>query len=178
MIVIALGLVVIALVATWALRWRRGTDGLESKPAAQTKTPRTYWVTAAALIAFGIPTGFSIGIPFIVLGLALLVLAPFRDRPGIFWPTLAGIGGFFATFVLSAPLSCSSTASDGGPPSTTTCHNLVGLNYSGPANYNPSIMPAAAVALGAGLAIAALTFLVLHQASDRPGESSTGSAGP
>jgi hypothetical protein len=52
-----------------------------------------YWAGIGFLVVFGFITGFSIGIPFLILGLVLLVMG-LRRGPG--WPSdlglLAGAG--------------------------------------------------------------------------------------
>jgi hypothetical protein len=50
-----------------------------------------YWITSLGLIAFGFLGMFSIGRPFFLVGLAMLVLGPVRRRPMIFWPSLLAV---------------------------------------------------------------------------------------
>ena len=100
-------------------------------------------------------TGFSIGQPFLLVGLTLLALRPFRKRPEIFIPTLAAVIAYNLGYWAVAPFTCvagSATSS----ASTTVCSSLIGLRYSGEGIYNPSLLPA----LGVGLLAAGLTALV------------------
>ena len=45
-----------------------------------------YWIAAVTLVVLGFLGAFSIGGPFLMLGVAMLALGPFRHRPRIFWP--------------------------------------------------------------------------------------------
>lgn len=114
-----------------------------------------YWAIAVLLIAFGTLTGFSIGLPFLFLGLALVFLAPFRQREGIFVSALVAVVAFFVGFALVAPLGCTvaervvveRSSHTGTPPPPqrghTSCTNVIGVDYSGPGTYNPPLWPAA-----------------------------------
>jgi hypothetical protein len=105
------------------------------------------------LVVFGFITGFSIGIPFLLLGLLLAALSPFRANPQVFWPTILAYVAFIGGLILVSPISCSESASDQGSAGTTVCSNLIGIDYSGTGNYNPSRLPALIAALiGAVLA--------------------------
>ena len=119
-----------------------------------------YGTITGVLIVFGFLTGFSIGLPFLLLGLALAALAPFRGRGRVFWPGLAAALGFILGFGLITPLGCTSTATMreiGRRPAIaeqghTTCTNALGITYEGGAAYNPPRDRA----LIAGLALAGL----------------------
>jgi hypothetical protein len=118
------------------------------------------WAYAALvllLIGFGSLAIFSIGAPFLLLGLMLAVLSPWRDRRGVLATGAAVILGFVVGYVLVAPLSCTGTATAvvGGGPSegTTVCSSIFGIiRYEGSGVYNPSHFPG----LLAGLALAAI----------------------
>jgi hypothetical protein len=114
-----------------------------------------YWIITVALIAFGFVAALSIGQPFLMLGLAMLVLSPFRTRPLVFWPPLLAVVAYNVAYFAVAPFSCTATSFNGAP-STTVCSSLIGIQYAGGANYNPSLIPAIVV----GLSVAALTALV------------------
>ncbi|MDP8927411.1 MAG: hypothetical protein M3O70_02240 [Actinomycetota bacterium] len=124
-----------------------------------------YWVFTLVLIGFGAITGLSIGMPFFVLGITLLVLAPFRERPTVFWPTLSAVISFFIGYVLVAPLRCTSRVrlSEGeavsGQAGTVECTNLLGLDYSGTGTYNPPLWPAVLT----GTLIAAAVWILLRR---------------
>jgi len=89
---------------------------------------------AALLIAFGVVTILSIGLPFFALGLELAVLWPLRHRRRLVWSVLGLTALFFLTYLLFAPLTCTSTASSAvsGPGHVaSTCTNPLGLRYAG-----------------------------------------------
>jgi hypothetical protein len=115
-----------------------------------------YWAIAVALILFGMIGIFSIGAPFLLLGIMLAVLSPWRTRRGVLATGIAVILGFIVGVVLIGPGGCTSTAVPvGGVQSVgiTTCSNLLGITYEGSGTYNPSLLPA----LLAGIALALMT---------------------
>ena len=118
----------------------------------------SYWALVGALCLFGIVGIFSIGMPFLLLGITLALVAPWRTQPAVLWPAVTAVVAFVAGFVLVTPLGCSTSPSAPSAPSsdlpaqTTTCTNVLGIDYSGPGLYNPSQWPA----LLAGLALSAL----------------------
>jgi hypothetical protein len=120
-----------------------------------------YWIASLGLVVFGFLSAFSIGQPFFLVGLAMLVLGAFRGRPFIFWPPLLAVVAYNLAFVAVAPLYCTGTSTVGST-STTVCSNLIGLRYSGEGIYNPSLMPAVAIGLifAGGTAIAVFAFLL------------------
>jgi hypothetical protein len=127
----------------------------------------TYWVLALVITVFGFLTGFSIGAPFLLLGLALLVLGPFRRRPRVFWPSLVAVAAFVVTVALLIPLSCEATSESGGG-SSTVCRSIAGPTWSGTGLYNPPReayqMPVRAGALIAiGAALATLAWLTIRR---------------
>lgn len=123
-----------------------------------------YAFFAVALIIFGFAGLFSIGAPFLLTGLVMLICFPWRHRRTLLWPAIAGVWAFTLGYVLMAPLGCSRT---GDAPvsqaasalATTTC-NGVFFDYAGGASYNPPLLPAVlvgiAVASGTALAVRAL----------------------
>lgn len=117
-----------------------------------------YWALVFVLCVFGIVGIFSIGMPFLLLGITFAVVAPWRTRPAVLWPAVTAVVAFMAGFILVTPLGCSTSASFTSPPSsdlptqTTTCTNVLGIDYSGQGLYDPSQWPA----LLAGLALSAL----------------------
>ena len=115
-----------------------------------------YWITSLGLIAFGFLGAFSIGRPFFLVGLAMLVLGPVRRRPALFWPPLLAVVAYNVGYWAVAPLYCTATEVVGGP-STTVCSSVLGINYSGSGTYNPSGDPANM----AGLLLAAVAFVVV-----------------
>jgi hypothetical protein len=115
-----------------------------------------YWVTSLGLIAFGVVAMFSIGRPFFLVGLAMLLLGPLRNRPALFWPPLVAVVAYNVGYWAVAPLSCTATETV-GETSTTTCSSLTGIGYSGVGIYNPSLDPANQV----GLLLAGFSFIVV-----------------
>jgi len=115
---------------------------------------RRYQLLVWVLVVFGFITGFSIGIPLLLLGLLLAGLSPFRANPKVFWPTILAYVGFIGAFILASPVSCSQTVSDLNSIARTTCTSLVGINYSGAGNYDPSHLPALITAVIAGAVVA------------------------
>jgi hypothetical protein len=115
-----------------------------------------YWITSLGLVAFGFVGMLSIGRPFFLVGLAMLVLGPVRRRPALFWPPLVAVVAYNVGYWAVAPLYCTATEAVGGP-STTVCSNVLGINYSGSGLYNPSLDPANV----AGLWLAGVTFVVV-----------------
>ena len=113
-----------------------------------------YWITSLGLIAFGFLGAFSIGRPFFLVGLAMLVLGPVRRRPALFWPPLLAVVAYNVGYWAVAPLYCTATETVGGP-STTVCSSVLGINYSGSGTYNPSGDPANM----AGLLLAVVVFV-------------------
>lgn len=115
-----------------------------------------YWVGSLGLIAFGVIAMFSIGRPFLLVGLAMLILGPVRSRPVLFWSPLVAVIAYNVAYWAVAPLYCTATEAAGGTP-TTTCSSLIGIGYSGSGMYNPSLDPANQ----AGLVVAAIAFVVV-----------------
>jgi hypothetical protein len=133
----------------------------------------TYWLLALLLVGFGLVTGFSIGPPFLLVGLVMLVLGPFRHRSRLVSPALLGSVAFVIVASLVAPFSCEATSTIGDGRSSTVCRSLVGLTWSGPGLSGPppeASWFAIAAGLAAGVVVAVLTFLALGRAerSRRP----------
>jgi hypothetical protein len=119
-----------------------------------------YWITTFGLITFGFLAMLSIGRPFLLVGLALLLLRPFRNRPAAFWPPLAAIIAWNVAFMAIAPMSCVATQRvdvDSSGESTTVCSSLTGIVYSGRGVYNPPMDPANQAAL----LVAVFAFVVV-----------------
>jgi hypothetical protein len=123
-----------------------------------------YIILAVGLFLFGVAGVLSIGMPFLLTGLVMLLLLPWRRRGDILWPSIASIWGLTLGYVLVAPLSCSTSVAPSGSvlpmgDSATTCNGLL-FDYSGSSSYNPPLLPAllvgVAVALAAWIAVKAL----------------------
>jgi hypothetical protein len=128
-----------------------------------------YWITSLALIIFGFLGSLSIGQPFLLVGLAMLVLGPFRGRPLVFWPPLLAVIAYNVAYFAVAPFYCSAGSTMGGTStstaggtSTTVCSSLVGLRYSGEGIYNPSLVPAIVVGLVAAGLVALVVFALIR----------------
>jgi hypothetical protein len=130
-------------------------SGLDPKHAERSAGANLrYWLLTGFLIVFGFLGMLSVGIPLLVLGLALAALADVRDRPEAFWPPLTGIVLFFATYILVAPLGCSQTATliDAGiqpQASVTTCTRILPPDYTGIGE--PPVWPTVTAAAATGL---------------------------
>ena len=110
-----------------------------------------YWGLAGILVILGLVAIFSIGLPFLTLGIALIVLGRWRGQPRTFGPPVVGVLSFFIGFILITPGTCTATAAaPGDSGGFTTCSNILGLDYSGEGPYNPPLWPS----LVAGLVLA------------------------
>jgi hypothetical protein len=118
-----------------------------------------YFAIAITLCALGFVAIFSVGAPLFLTGIAMLVASPWRGRREIIVPIVAAPWAFTLTYVLLAPLSCTSTSSAGPLLSRTECSNVLGIDYRGGGAYDPPLLPA----LLTGLAVAGLTVLVLRR---------------
>jgi hypothetical protein len=127
-----------------------------------------YWGVAVILVAFGYLALFSIGAPFLLTGIAMMVVSPWRTRREVLWSALVGVWVFVLGYLLVAPLGCTSrtmavTAGSPAAASHTTCTNILGIDYSGTGIYNPSLVPALVVAAAAGAAGALATRFLLRR---------------
>jgi len=121
-----------------------------------------YWLIAAVLIVFGFITGFSIGPPFLLFGLAMLVAAPVRRWPRIFWPILSVVPAFTLGFALSAPLTCTAVGTP-GQANQVSCMSILGGPYVGTGIYNPPLDPAIRIGALAAVIAAVATYLVVRR---------------
>ena len=150
-------------------------SGPPSQPPA--RTPGVgYWALVGGLFAFGVLGIFTIGLPLILLGLALVVASPFRARPRLFWAIIGAVASFIVAFILVAPLGCTSmttsVAPSAGPGAgsvttvgPTTCGNLLGIRYSGGPNFSPPYLPALLAGLaGAGFTTTVVAVLLRNRA--------------
>jgi hypothetical protein len=122
-----------------------------------------YWIAALLLVAFGFITGFSIGPPFLLVGLAMLPLGPLRRRPRLYWPPLVGVLAFILGVVLVVPMYCTASA-EVGQVSRTVCSSVVGLSWSGTGLYNPppeAFDLALRIGTAGGIGAAIVTFVSL-----------------
>ncbi len=124
-----------------------------------------YWALAVFLMGFGLVGIFSIGLPFLSLGIALAVLSPVRHRPASFWPVIAAVLAFFVGYVLVAPLGCTATPTlaGSGAQSSTACQGVL-FRYSSELLW-PAVLAGIALALLVGRATRAV---LLRKASRSP----------
>ncbi|HJS26723.1 MAG TPA: hypothetical protein VJ913_06330 [Actinomycetota bacterium] len=122
------------------------------------RTP-LYVGIAIPLVAFGTLGLFSIGAPFLLTGVVMLVVFPWRRRPDVLVPAVVAPWVLALTYVLLGPLSCSTTPVLGPFLPRTECSNLLRIDYSGSGTYDPPLLPA----FLAGLAMAAVVAFVLHR---------------
>ena len=132
--------------------------------------PWMYVVLATALILVGIVGMFSIGAPFFLTGLVMLICIPWRRDRAILLPALTAVWGFTLGYILVAPLGCTSSSLErperahplgmgvvaagralvrGG----TVCNGVL-FDYSGGGSYSAPLLPALIAGLAAGLILA------------------------
>jgi hypothetical protein len=118
-----------------------------------------YWGISLSLIVFGILGSLSIGLPFLLIGLTLVILNPLRHRPRLFWPLLLAMIAYNLAFWFYTPFYCTVSSSTDGT-SSAACSSLLGIAW--PASAGGLADPGAAFyqANLAGLAAAVLTFIV------------------
>jgi hypothetical protein len=132
-----------------------------------------YVAIALVLVAFGYLALFSIGFPFALTGLLMLVLIRRRHRTDVLAPVFAWPWVFTLGYLLVAPIGCSSTTAAtvaGGVAATgsTTCDALF-LTYAGGPSYNPPLMPAALAGVVVATAVSLLFRSWLRRGSRRGG---------
>lgn len=91
---------------------------------------------AIVLMVVGFLTGFSIGAPFFILGLGMLVLQPFRFRRRAYWPLLLGLVAFLIGTAPAIPMWYTASGPAAGKYETV-CSSLIGLTWSGSGTSNP-----------------------------------------
>ncbi len=112
-----------------------------------------YWVASLALIAFGIVGAMSIGRPFLMIGLAMLLLGRLRSRRLVYWPVMLGLVAYNVAYWAIAPAYCSASSTVGGPSSAATCTSLIGIPW--PDDATGMNVDTAAFGIANGIAIAA-----------------------
>lgn len=129
-----------------------------------------YWIACAGLIVVGFLGSFSIGQPFLLVGLAMLALGAFRGRPLAFWPPMLAVIGYNIVYWSVAPFSCTASETVGGT-SYTLCSSLIGLRFEGEGIYNPPLTPAILAGLLVAALVLVLAFAVLWSYRRRPANS-------
>jgi hypothetical protein len=106
-----------------------GVSGIgEGVDPMRTREP-LYWGLIGGLLGFGLLTINSFGLPFLLVGLALSILAGLRLKSGGLWAALIGFGvvpvaGYLYTFV-TTPSNCA-------PTQHTRCGHLSSSYYVAP----------------------------------------------
>ncbi len=135
-----------------------------------------YWVLAVVFLAVGSVAIFSVGVPFFLTGVVMLVVGRWRRNRAVLWPALVAVWAFVAGYVLVAPLGCTSSSEaltslpgvfSSPEPSHTVCTNILGIDYSGTGVYNPSLLPGLLAGLAAALIAAVLTRILLRRGRSR-----------
>ena len=88
-----------------------------------------YWGFCAAVLVFAFLTGFSIGPLIFPIGVALVVLGPFRAHPRVFWPPLLAVVGFVVGYALFVPMVCTTTSGLAGDTEESVCSSILGPEY-------------------------------------------------
>ena len=130
-----------------------------------------YATLAVVLIIFGFAGLLSMGAPFLLTGIVMLVCFPWRRRREVLWPAISGVWGLTLGYVLLAPIGCSTggtseslTIGFVSTAATTTCDGVF-FDYSGGASYNPPLLPALLVGVLVGaVAIIAMRALLSRRA--------------
>lgn len=140
------------------------------------RTTLGYWLLVVALVAIGFLTIFSVGIYFWFLAAALVVMSPFRSKQRIFRAGMALFAGFLIGFVLVAPWGCSQSASTDPVSGEETvspvvCSSPLGIEYSGPEPFDPSLTQAfVAGGVTAIVASMAIWFMTAPRYANPPAE--------
>jgi hypothetical protein len=122
-----------------------------------------YSVVAGLLIAFGVVGILSIGLPFLIVGVLLLALAPYRHRPEVFWPPLVAVVVWTTMDLVIAPWGCSQSASS-TLGAVGTAHTVVGREICRTVfgvHVSSGILAPALIALAVAVAAAVATRVVL-----------------
>lgn len=145
--------------------------------AESRRTSFGYWIIVVALLILGYFTGFTIGPVFWFIAAVMILLAPFRSRPRIYRTGIALFMGFVIGYVLVAPWGCTQSAeSDMATGEQTVspvvCSSIIGIEYSGPEPFDPSLIPA--LVSGGVLAViaAAAAWIAVGRSLRRQGDES------
>jgi hypothetical protein len=104
----------------------------------------------------------SIGLPFLMIGLAMLLLGRLRHRTLVYRPIMLGLIAYNIAFWLTIPFYCSSSSTPDGGSSAATCSSLIGIPWPDDAT-GMNVTPAAfgiafAIAVVVGIVTAALVL--------------------
>jgi hypothetical protein len=124
-----------------------------------------YWAASIALIVFGTLGLMTIGLPFLMIGVAMLLLGRFRHRAMIYWPIMAGLIASNIAFWLTIPFYCSASSTPVGGSSAATCSSLISIPWPDDAtgmNVTPAafgIVSSFAIVVGIVTAVVVLSWL-------------------
>lgn len=126
---------------------------------------RIYAALALLLIALGIISIASIGLPLLILGTGLLAAWPLRHRRAVFLGVVSAILTFFGVGMAVAPATCRTSAQSTGETrmsrtAETRCTSVIGITYEGGAGYDPPMWPALLGGAAAGVAAGSTLYLL------------------
>jgi hypothetical protein len=139
-----------------------GTDEPRLPPIRRPRSWVGYWLVVAVLIGFGMVAIFSIGAPFLLLGLTLAIFGPWRDRPTVVWTAVAAVVGFVIGVLVALPWSCGKSVGPFDPEtghrvirSMGSCSTAIGLFHydSASPSYVPGLLVAGVLAVVAAVAV-------------------------
>jgi hypothetical protein len=117
-----------------------------------------YRSLAVLLVVFGALDLVAIGAPFLLTGVAMLLVGRRRRDRATLWPALIGVWSFVAGYVVVAPLGCSTSAgpvaADRASAGWTSCSNVLGIAYRGAGGYRAPLVPALLVGIATGVVAA------------------------
>lgn len=157
-----------------------GVSGMAESSPSDLGTGIAYWVIAASLLVLGFVSMFSFGLALWLVALAMIVLSPIRSRPRVWFSGMALVVGFLIGYVAVTPWGCSQTAtanpgtgvSEQGP---TVCRSLIGIEYVGLGNFEPSRAPGAIAGASFGVLSAWIAWTRVgtrkHEAGSEVGET-------
>lgn len=97
-----------------------------------------YWFAATGLVVFGFLGLLTIGAPFLLFGLVMMLLSPWRNRKDVIVPALAAVVAFVIAYLLLVPISCEAAS---GLDPITSCRYLVGVRWMRSGTGQPSLVP-------------------------------------
>lgn len=118
-----------------------------------------YWIATFGLVAFGIAGSMTIGRPFLIVGVAMLLLGPLRHRGGWFWPPMLAVIAYNVTFWAISPLYCTAISLPDGAGSTS-CSSLIGIGWPATAGGLSNASSVFDQTNRIGLVAAAATFVI------------------
>lgn len=123
----------------------------------------SYWLLVALLLVVGLLTIVSVGLAFVLVAIALVVLSPFRSRPRVFWSGLVVVLGFLVGYAL-VPAWCRATpvpVEEAVPAGSVVCRSLGGITYQGSGTYSPSLRPGLLAGAASGTLAGVLAWVVI-----------------